>query len=130
MLRVLIAAILLLAATAAYAGQSVIDFTDVMPTYTPDYTRLQTTAPNPLLTLAVPDNYSHTLTLSSVAASSTAPIIYFTLYFNGTGAGCIARLMHTTTRASWVAYPITAGQPFGLGINPNTLFINYSGCYN
>ena len=119
----------LLSVGVSYALNSVISFTDQpsMGAYSTGYFQVQTEAPNPSLTILITDNLSHMITLSTTSA---APILYYSLRFNGTGTGCQTRLMHTATKASWVAYPVTAGGIFGAGINPNTLFINYTGCYN
>ena len=112
--------------TAAFAGNSVISFTDL--NYA-NVIKLQTESSNPLLTQLIADNISHTIPLSSVGTSQNPPL-FFSLRFNGSGTGCIVRLMTTTTKASWVAYPVAASSAFSQGINPNTLYINYSGCFN
>lgn len=112
--------------SVALAGNSVISFTDL--NYA-NVIKLQTESSNPLLTQLIADNFSHNITLTSIGTSQNPPL-YFSLRFNGTGTGCIVRLMNTTTKASWVAYPVAANGVFGQGIHPNTLFINYSSCFN
>ena len=137
--RILISvACVLLFACCCQAAQSVIDFTEVMTTYASDNTKLQFSAPDPFLTLAITSNASTTINLRTIpipTASTvywpTNPVLLFNLYFNGAGSSCIVRLMNSTTKASWVAYPIlpaTQGHVFTQAINPNTLYINYSGC--
>jgi hypothetical protein len=128
----------LLCAATCFAAQSVIDFTEIMTAYPQDNTKLQFSAPDPLLTLAITSNASNTINLRTIpipTASTvywpTNPVLLFNLYFNGSGSNCIVRLMNNTTKASWVAYPIlpaTQGHVFTQAINPNTLYINYSGC--
>lgn len=130
MKKLFVAIFILLGASPCFALNSVLDFTDFLVYNPREGIRIQTSAANPLLTQLISDNLSHILTLSSVQASSLNPIIYFSLHFNGTGTGCQVRLMHTATKASWVAYPIAAASTFGQGIHPNTAYINYSGCYN
>jgi hypothetical protein len=121
---------IILMAIPCFAANSVISFTDQMTNNNTDYTKVQSEAANPLLTQLIADNLSHTLLLSSIQTSSAAPIIYLSLRFNGTGTGCIVRLMNTTTKASYVAYPVAAAAPFGQGIHPNFKYFNYSSCYN
>ncbi len=122
---------LLAIGSSAFAGNSLIDFTDtlVAPVGIPAFA--QTSTPHPSLTQLVTDNYSHTLTLASVQVSSLQPILYLSFYFNGSGTGCIVRPMNSATKASWVAYPVAAGASIGFGVNPSqfTMF-NYSSCYN
>jgi hypothetical protein len=137
-MRLLIVICLLLCETTCFAYQSLIDFTEVLTTYGVDSTKLQFSAPDPLLTLAITSNASNTINLRTIpipTASTvywpTNPVLLFNLYFNGSGSNCIVRLMNSTTKASWVAYPIlpaTQGHVFTQAINPNTLYINYSGC--
>lgn len=113
-------------AYSSMAANSVISFTDL--NYA-TYAKQQTETANPLLTQLVTDNNSHTITLSSIGTYQNPPIA-FSLRFNGTNSACIVRLMNTATKASWIAYPVAAGGIFGQGIHPNTLFINYSSCFN
>ena len=116
--------------TSALAANSVIDFTDRPPSPWNTSMYIQTSSPNPLLTQLIADNLSHTLTLSTTAQSSTQPIIHFSLSFNGTGTGCIVRMMDTSAKGLHPGYPVAAGTTFGRGIHLNTKFVNYSGCYN
>ncbi len=127
---VLASALLFSFSKISNAAQSVIDFTDVMTTYNANREIIQFSAADPLLTQKIPDNFSHIITLSTIPISSTAPILYFNLYFNGTNANCIVRLMNTTTKSSWVYYPVAAGKVFSQAINPNTLYLGYSSCSN
>ena len=139
-MRLLIVICLLLCETTCFAYQSLIDFTEVLTTYGVDSTKLQFSAPDPLLTLAITSNASNTINLRTVPipTASTAywptnPILLFTLTYGGAANACIVRLMNTTNKASWPYYPVvttpaTTPATFTKAINPNTLYINYSGC--
>lgn len=117
---------LLVFSQQVFAANSVISFTDL---FYSSYQKIESESANPLLSVLISNNNSNTITLSSVGTSQNPPI-YFSLRFNGTGTGCIVRLMNTATKASWVAYPVAAGGVFGQGIHTNTLYINYSSCFN
>lgn len=133
-MRYLIAAVLcsvlMMVAIPCFAANSVISFTEQMARDSDNYTRAQTEAANPLLTIKIADNLSHTLTLSSIQTSSLTPIVFLSLRFNGTGTGCIVRPMYTTTKASYIAYPVAAAGTFGMGVSNNFKYFNYSSCYN
>lgn len=117
----------LLCASAAWAGPSVIDFTDSLVSMTNKAVYAQVQTPNPLLSIQVADNLSHTLTISSiVTAPNTA--MFMNMAFNGSGT-CYVRLMNNTTRGSWPQYTVPAGTNFGRGIHPNTLYFHYSSCF-
>ena len=130
-MRVIITSLIMVAmAATCFAANSVISFTDMMVNNNTDFTKAQTEAANPVLTQLIANNNSHTLTLSSIQVSSLTPIIYMSLRFNGTGTGCIVRLMKTTTKASWIAYPVAASTVFGQALHQNVKYLNYSSCYN
>lgn len=77
-------------------------------------------APDPIQTVLIADNYSHTVTVTNQ--------IWYDLAYNGSGT-CIIRLMNTTTKASWPAEQVQSGGPVhSYMIHGNTKFINYSGC--
>ena len=116
-------------AVPVYAANTVLSFTDQLIN-SPYATGVQTEAANPLLTQLISDNFSHTLTLSSIQTSAIVPIVYISLVFNGTNSGCIVRPMYTTTKASYLAYPVSAGGGWGMAVHPNFKFFNYSSCYN
>ena len=113
-----------------FAANSVISFTEQLTADNDNFTRFQTEAANPLLTIKIADNNSHTITLSSVQTSVMTPIKFISLRFNGTGTGCIVRFMATNNKSLYVAYPVAAGGVLGMGMHPNTKFVNYSGAFN
>lgn len=77
-------------------------------------------SPDPTQTITITDNYSHTITVTNQ--------IWYDLWYNGS-AGCIVRLMNTSTKASWAAETVPAAGSISYLIHANTKFINYSGCY-
>jgi len=113
-----------------FAANSVISFTEQLATDNDNFTRFQTETANPLLTQLVADNNSHVITLKDIQTSSATPIKFFTLRFNGVGPGCIVRFMATNNKSLYVAYPVAAGGVLGMGMHPNTKFVNYSGAFN
>jgi hypothetical protein len=129
-MRYLGALALVFMAATCFAANSVISFTEQLARDNDDYTKYQTESANPKLTILIADNLSHTLTLSSIQTSSLTPIAFLSLRFNGTGTGCIVRPMYTTTKASYVAYPVAASGVFGMGVSTNFKYFNYSSCYN
>ena len=80
---------------------------------------LQGAAPDPLQTIKIADDYSHTYSVTGN--------IWYDLVYQGSGT-CIIRLMNTNAKESYTAETVTQGQPHTYLIHGNTNFINYSGC--
>jgi hypothetical protein len=76
-------------------------------------------APDPLQTVLISDNYSHTVNVKGN--------LWYELIYNGSST-CYVRLMNTVTKANYVLEPVKAGANHSYLINTNTNFLNYSGC--
>jgi len=80
---------------------------------------VQNLAPDPLQTVLITDNFSHTVNVSTK--------LWYDLIYRGSGT-CLIRLMNTATKASWAPEVIPANGTHSYTINSNTNYINYSGC--
>lgn len=80
---------------------------------------IQGASPDPLLTVLIGDDYSHTAPLTGR--------IWYELAYNGSGT-CYVRLMNTTTKASYPKEAVSNGSTHSYVVHPNTAYLNYSGC--
>jgi hypothetical protein len=77
-------------------------------------------SPDPLQTVLIADNFSHTATISNQ--------IWYDIVYQG-AATCYYRLMATNVKATYVQEAIPAGTTNSYLFSGNVKFINYSGCY-
>jgi hypothetical protein len=89
-----------------------------------DTVYVQSAAPDPLLSFTIASDASTTISLKD---SRNKKYTWIGLSYNGT-ATCIARLMATTTKASYPPIPVAQDTMFSRAIGRNAIFLNYSGC--
>lgn len=89
-----------------------------------DGLNIQGASSNPLANTLITDGYSHTVSLKDAQGRKYT---WFNMNYNGSGT-CLVRIMKTTTKVTYPAFPVSSQTTFGRVVNKEALYVNYSSC--
>ena len=89
-------------------------------------TMIKDTSKTPVQAFAPDGTLSATLTVNSTWKSMAGKLYW--LINVPTVATCKVRLAPTQAKGAYPQFTVPAATPTGRGVNPATLFVNYSGC--